>query len=483
MKISASKITILITAAFIFSLLTTNQAQAAPGDLDPSFGNGGKVFISGNTTPSRVRVQPDGKIMTFGDYPYDSWAFLARNNSNGTPDLSFSGGLVFLRQFDEENLIFIDFITLPDGKYLITGLKANNYALFRYNANGTPDTSFGTNGVQMDSFSGESIALQTDGKVIIGGYNAIGGVYRYFLVRYNTDGTLDAGFGENGIVFPSQFYGKIVLQPDGKILVRASDVQIARYNSNGSRDNTFRFTGIVGTGISNVAGIGFQSDGKIIVGGTVSQTLSRIERYNDNGTLDTTFGTNGRADITDTSNNQYSLGIIRSLVVQRNNKIVTAGSVNGIFAVYRFTSNGSLDATFGVNGLVTTQMTPICRFFDITLQPDGKIVAVGDAGETIQQVGLVRYLGDPVFANINAEVSGRVMILDGRGLRNAAVSLIDSQGDIRTAITSSFGFYRFDGVTTGENYTISVSSKRYRFAPQSIQIENALTNVDFVGLE
>lgn len=400
MKLNTSKLTILLASAFILSLLTITRVQAAPGDLDLSFGNGGKVVIPGNTLPLRVRVQSDGKIVALGDYPYASYAFISRNNSDGTPDSSFgSNGLVFLRQFDDEDEFFNDFITLPDGKYLIVGSKNGRYALFRYNLNGTRDTSFGTDGVLSNSLSGQAIAVQSDGKVINGGSNVINGVLQGFLVRYNTDGIIDVDFGENGMVLTNGGSDKIVIQPDGKFLVRSQGAFITRYNSNGTRDNNFGRNGVVNPGVN--AGIGFQSNGKIIFGGGVSQNLSRIERYNENGTLDTTFGTNGRVDITDTSN----LGVVRSLAVQRNNKILTAGSVNGIFAVYRFTSNGSLDATFGTNGLVTTQMTPTCRLWDITLQPDGNIVAVGDVAYAFVTDGLVRYLGDPVQAESGLTVT------------------------------------------------------------------------------
>ncbi len=82
-----------------------------------------------------------------------------------------------------------------------------------------------------------------------------------------------------------------------------------------------------------------------------------------------------------------------------------------------------------------------------------------------------------------ATVSGRVLTPDGRGLRNAVVSLIDSQGVRRTATTSSFGLYSFSDVRVGETYTITVSSKRYRFTPRQMLINNNLSNLDFVGLE
>src|SRR5688500_5789398 len=90
----------LFVATLLLCSLMTIQTKAGPGDWDLTFGTGGKVFIPGNTIPRRVRVQSDGKITAFGDYAYGSYAFLSRNNSNGTPDSSFgSNGLVFLRQF------------------------------------------------------------------------------------------------------------------------------------------------------------------------------------------------------------------------------------------------------------------------------------------------------------------------------------------------------------------------------------------------
>lgn len=83
----------------------------------------------------------------------------------------------------------------------------------------------------------------------------------------------------------------------------------------------------------------------------------------------------------------------------------------------------------------------------------------------------------------NVTISGRVTTPTGLGLRNAVVSLIDSQGVRRIATTSSFGIYSFDTVGTGQNYTLTVGSKRYRFAPQFVLVQGSLANVDFIGLE
>ena len=93
------------------------------------------------------------------------------------------------------------------------------------------------------------------------------------------------------------------------------------------------------------------------------------------------------------------------------------------------------------------------------------------------------FWGGGAVPSSNATVSGRVLTSDGRGLRNATMSITDSLGVRRTALTSSFGFYSFDSVAVGASYTIAVSSKRYRFTPQVVQINGNLTLPDFVGLE
>jgi hypothetical protein len=87
----------------------------------------------------------------------------------------------------------------------------------------------------------------------------------------------------------------------------------------------------------------------------------------------------------------------------------------------------------------------------------------------------------PTAAHVS--VSGRVLTPDGRGLRNARVVIIDSQGVARTVVTSSFGFYQFDDVATGENYVLGVVSKQYRFASRVVQVADTLTDADFIGLE
>ena len=80
-------------------------------------------------------------------------------------------------------------------------------------------------------------------------------------------------------------------------------------------------------------------------------------------------------------------------------------------------------------------------------------------------------------------ISGRVTNAVGQGVRGATVIVTDPSGIRRAATTGSFGFYMFENVEAGTSYVISVNSKRYRFAPQTLLITTNLTNIDFVGLE
>ncbi|MEQ1644326.1 MAG: DUF4394 domain-containing protein, partial [Pyrinomonadaceae bacterium] len=89
----------------------------------------------------------------------------------------------------------------------------------------------------------------------------------------------------------------------------------------------------------------------------------------------------------------------------------------------------------------------------------------------------------PCSTAAGVEVSGRVLTPDGRGLRNAVVSMTDSSGAVRTATTSTFGYYRFDDVSAGDSYVMSVTSRRYRFAPRVVQVFDNLADVDFTGQE
>jgi uncharacterized delta-60 repeat protein len=209
---------------------------------------------------------------------------------------------------------------------------------------------------------------------------------------------------------------EILVQTDGKLLVAGdaffgttSDILVLRYNPNGTLDNSFGgANGIVLMDIDNqsiwVGGMALQPDGKIIVNGLNRNpsnyvVSSSIVRYNANGTLDNTFGTTGIVRIINPS--QSFASIARALAIQQNGKILTAGNRNGTFAISRYNSDGTIDTSFGTNGVVITAIGNNLEYnviSSIALQRDGKIVAVGTANLGID-VGLVRYLGDSLNAS------------------------------------------------------------------------------------
>ncbi len=428
---------------FFIAAFPLVQAQtAAPGDLDTTFGSGGKVITaitSLNDRPTRARIQPDGKIVPVGvvtDNDFGSLinSFLVRHNADGTVDNSFgTNGSVVLGSLSEA-IEFQDFVILQDGKLLVTANKSINGGtptdlfIYRYTANGTLDATFGTNGVITTPLGSgtleQRIVLQPDGKFVVASQTYNSQTSEVAVVRYNSNGTLDTTFGTGGITKTSVGIGngflrvsEILVQTDGKLLVAGralfgsdGNIFVLRYNPNGTLDTSFGANGIVQTDVDNlynrVGGMALQPDGKIIVNGSnftsydpVSPLSSSIVRYNANGTLDNTFGTNGIVRITEPPSQNYPAGIAFALAVQQNGKILTAGERNRTFAISRYNSNGTIDTSFGTNGVVITPIGDIPGgIFSIALQTDGKIVAVGFTHRAgLLDVGLVRYLGDAVI--------------------------------------------------------------------------------------
>ena len=426
---------ILVAAFFLYGFMNI-QTSAAPGDLDMTFSNGGKVITtitSQQDYARRVRIQPDGKIVTLGH----SWSlnnifdlqgsFITRHNPNGTVDTVFgSNGII------KTPLVFNDFIILPDGKLMIVGYGngfGSGFVLNRYNSDGTIDNSFGIGGTVTTQVGGNNsgarkIVLQPDGKIVVFGftYQTID-PYRGSLAvaRYNADGLLDGSFGASGILITSievftffelihtetkvEFFGDALIQPDGKLLVGVSNyyVSIVRLNSNGTFDNTFGSNGVVSTGIAGYedapSGIALQTDGKIVINGLAAFLgdiyFTAVLRFNANGTPDNTFGTGGKITRQIVQINSKELG--SALAVQRDDKILTAGTIDGKFALARYQTNGAIDNSFGTNGILTTAIgnnPEIDTIFSMVFQPDGKLVATGSVKNSSgsYDLGLVRYL-------------------------------------------------------------------------------------------
>src|SRR6266540_2032037 len=270
-------------------------------------------------------------------------------------------------------------------------------------SSGTLDVSFGTGGKVTTDFGGpdlaRAIAVQPDGKIVAAGVAFITGGGDFALARYNRDGTLDASFGTGGTVTTDFVAGSldqafsVAVQPDGKIVAVGlavingfSDFALARYNRDGTLDASFGADGRVTTdfaGASQAFSVAVQEDGKIVAAGQVSlggDVDFALARYNRDGTLDASFGVGGRV----TTDFGRSSDAALSLALQPNGKIVAAGTtlISGgfDFALARYNGDGTLDASFGTLGTVTTDFAGAGDVaFSVALQPNGKIVAAGRA--------------------------------------------------------------------------------------------------------
>ena len=255
----------------------------------------------------------------------------------------------------------------PDGKIVVVGLGLTQFntapLLARFNADGTIDPSFNSTGYTTANPAGmtsaNALALQADGKIVVGGSNGA-----LAVARFNTNGTLDTTF--NGTGFRTTVVGggaganAVAIQGDGKI-VAAGFTQIApsinvvllvRYNADGSLDNSFSDDGITSNAspLQGALAAVLQGDGKIVVGGSSGSDFA-VARFNPDGSLDTTFNGNG-STVTSLSPNS---DVVRSLAIASDGKIVAAGLDGGPtccldgpgFGIARYNTDGTLDTTFG----------------------------------------------------------------------------------------------------------------------------------------
>ncbi|HLL16743.1 MAG TPA: Calx-beta domain-containing protein [Pyrinomonadaceae bacterium] len=430
------KIALVALPALLLTLMATRNlvatAQNTPGALDPTFDTDGKVvtsFPKGLDIARDVALQADGKIVVAGSSGSDF--ALARYNADGSLDTTFgTGGRVHtdfpLAQGGFANALVIQ----PDGKIVLAG-SANSpdeffssaFALARYNPDGSLDTSFDSDGLVITSFPGASadandLVLQPDGKLVVAGTRRDNTNPQnvFALARYNADGSLDNTFDSDGRATVDIAGGTfeeghgVGLQADGRIVVVGlgnSVFAVARLNANGSPDNTFDTDGQVttelGEAFEQAQAVAFQTDGRIVVAGQLATSVAAnmnfgLVRYNTDGSLDNTFDSDGKVIV--------DFGLVdaaNDLVIQTDGKIVAVGSAgtlpNGsFFALARLNTTGSLDTSFDGDGKVLTDNSD-ARFNlgaqGVVLQPDGKIVVAGDDNSTGQSdFGVYRYNTD-----------------------------------------------------------------------------------------
>ncbi|MBA3649464.1 MAG: T9SS type A sorting domain-containing protein [Chitinophagales bacterium] len=321
-----------------FSLVRYNS----DGTLDNTFSSDGKVitdFGSSDDDGWSVAIQIDGKIVVAGSLESDF--AVARFNDDGSLDSSFdSDGKVTTAINGYGFSVAIQI----DGKIVVAGTGNGGFALVRYNSDGSLDNTFGSGGIVTTDFGnsddeGASVSIQSDGKIVVGGFSDNGSDYDFALARYNSDGSLDNSFDSDGKVttdFGSvdDLGNSVVIQSDGKIVVAGQSCNgytcnfaLVRYNGDGSLDNNFDSDGKVLTeiaGVSVCTSIAIQKDDKIVVAGYNSDFALgdfALARYNNDGSLDNTFDSDGKVT-TDFSGND-DIGM--SVTIQSDGKLVLAG--------------------------------------------------------------------------------------------------------------------------------------------------------------
>jgi uncharacterized delta-60 repeat protein len=352
------------------------------GQLDTSFGGTGLVttnvkapdgYGSYYETANHAAVQTDGKLVVVGRT--SASAFVLRYTANGQLDSSFNnnGKMIIpttLSQntFSEARAVVIQ----PDTKIIFTGYaelsNGKGILLARLNPDGSYDNSFGANGtalitlpVAFTNLEVSAIALQNNGKIITAGTVWRDYTEYFFAARYQTNGSLDTGFGQNGFWF-------------GDVIGHAYD-------------------------------LAFDAQGRLVIGGVGSGT-ALITRLNVNGTLDTGFGDNGFASTPD------AVGAVGSIALDAAGRILfgSQSSYEQVGAVaLRFSPDGQLDTTFGDNGRVLTQFDTYLDINDVTVDTQGKVLAAGyifKGGVNNTQFLVMRYLNSGTSSANGGVVNG-----------------------------------------------------------------------------
>ncbi len=383
---------------FLISRLLPNGAK------DLAFGIDGEVSLELGIyeRASGVAVQPDGKIVVVGTYtsasPSTKHLIILRLNVNGTLDDSFgTNGTIELNPdaYNASNILL-----QPDGKILLARDYSSFISLFRFNPDGTPDSTFGTNGeARADDFSNaDEITQDPSGNSYVRCNWALGGS----ILKFTPAGILDSAFMGTGVLHTGRYFSCLAVQANSALVAAATiadDFALARFLPNGALDSTFNGGALVRTSIGQSGGtfraLAVQPDGKIVAAGNNNGNWPALARFEADGVPDADF-------IYQEKFFRNVNGNIYGLVLQQDGKILAGGQYydeeDSYGFLYRMLPDGTLDSSFYANNWVTSVNS-------LTLQPDGKILTAGVGYAYPNQVhsSLARYKVDgsldPSFGN------------------------------------------------------------------------------------
>jgi uncharacterized delta-60 repeat protein len=436
---------ITVIATTFALALGAASADAAPGDLDGSFGAGGFAVhdLEGGAGDDYARdaaVQPDGKIVVAGvadPVGSDTGQFLvARFMPDGSPDPSFGDAGRTLTSFangfgrDEAHALAFD----SQGRIVVAGESDDpgsdrQFAVARYLPDGDPDPTFGSAGRLRFTFIGSAgddrayaVAVDGDEIVAAGRSSHATDGHRAAIARMGDDGTLDTTFDTDGRrtisnTGHSASIADLIHQPDGKLVAVGTtregtgktELGLYRFESNGGLDSGFAGDGIAelqfgqpdtSMAVSFGTAVVREPGGALVVTGgrkSPNGTEAGLARFHADGQFDDSFSDDGQVLFAGGSQN----GAARDLARQPDGKLVVAGYIGGAdTAVFRFTPGGDLDGSFAGDGTATRDAgtTGEDGADAVALQPDGRIVTAGSAGAQgggAQDTAVARWLGGP----------------------------------------------------------------------------------------
>ncbi len=431
------------------------------GSLDPTFDGDGKVTTtmgSSNNFAFSLAIQGDGKIVVGGEASDGRGAdfALARYNTDGSLDTTFDHDGQIILAIGTRNDMGRTVVVGDDGKILVAGTaefgENSDFAVVRFNANGSLDSTFDGDGKMTQAIGAANdyaydIAVGSEGEIVVVGSSDVSGNTDFAVAKFDTHGSLESGFDHDG---PGRLHTNIsgndeskqVIQVDGKLVVVGSslngsnsDFAVIRYNADGSLDTTFDGDGKLTTAFGETTDtancLAVQSDGKIVVAGYTANSGScdfALARYNADGSLDTTFDGDGEV----TTIIGPGEDIASSVAIQADGKIVLAGHSGKDrdydFALVRYHTNGSLDTSFGNEGILTTSFGSGADLAkSVVIQSDGKILVAGDAiNGSNSDFALIRYNTN---GSLDTTFDGDGKLTTAIGLGNDVASSVALQSD------------------------------------------------------
>jgi len=456
------------------------ERYTADGIPDSSFGTNGQVvmtFGSASSWPSSIALKPDGKFVISGRYSATSSSQIAvaQYNTDGTLDTSFdTDGKVIASFGTGTSAVARQLSISAAGKIKIAGIVGSNFALLQYNANGSLDTSFDGDGriltpltANEQFYQTNSIVMQPDGKyLLIINPQSLSPSSNFLIRRYNADGTMDTSFGTSGTVQTTFDTGlneakAAAVLPNGEIVVAGqaqpldlgyTDFAVAQYNSNGMADVSFNTDGKVTTAFEKgndlLSHLLVLPNDELITIGTTEHGQRNtsffkdivLSKYHSDGSLDTAFGNFGKV----LSVFENNLNQVATASLQPDGKIILGNTYSSfstpgyVGELIRYNIDGSLDASFGINGKKTLNFTPT----SIVFQADGKmIVAGGGTLEGVNRFIICRYNSDGTL-DTNFHTDGQLFVSFGQtNYGNASILIQPDSKIILFGSSSDPGLY------------------------------------------